>query len=241
MTAPAAWVRPTGIAPSNPDLKKPKRKPKKKRKQQNRREKKKQKKKQGAIQRAPPPAAIHPASGPPSPGITAARRPATPATHHPPIRAYPHPNALVALNRTRPKVSLVAFAFTINVAVRVRVTLAKLVRSHGRAHWQTLRHSLTIAVRRGRNNRRLRGQGALTPGLYRLTLTPAHGTARCARISDRLRSARETLPGLADWVTSAPAPSRRAVPSARPNRPARSRSRRRPARWRRTLRRRAAG
>jgi len=88
------------------------------------------------------------------------------------------PNALVALNRTRPKVSLVAFAFTINVAVRVRVTLAKLVRSHGRAHWQTLRHSLTIAVRSGRNNRRLRGQGALTPGLYRLTLTPAHGTAR---------------------------------------------------------------
>jgi subtilase family serine protease len=88
------------------------------------------------------------------------------------------PNALVALNRTRPKVSLVAFAFTLNAPARVRVALAKQVRARGHTRWQTLPDSLTFAAARGRGSRHLSGHNALAPGRYRLTLTPLHGTAR---------------------------------------------------------------
>ena len=39
-------------------------------------------------------------------------------------------------------------------------------------------HSLTFTATPGRNSRHLKGTATLAPGLYRLTLTPAHGTAR---------------------------------------------------------------
>jgi len=89
-------------------------------------------------------------------------------------------NATAALSRAapRPKVSRVAFAFTLNVAARVHVTLAKLLVTHGRHRWQTLPYSLTIGGARGRNRRRLASLHTLTPGRYRLTLAPVHGTAR---------------------------------------------------------------
>jgi hypothetical protein len=86
--------------------------------------------------------------------------------------------ALIALNSSRPKASQVAFAFTINTATQVRVTLAKRIRTRKHARWQVLRDSLTIAAASGRNSRRLSGRGALSAGLYRLTLTPMHGAAR---------------------------------------------------------------
>lgn len=67
----------------------------------------------------------------------------------------------------------------------MRVTLAKLIVRHGRKRWQTLPYSLTIAGAKGRDSARLSGAprqdgvvGKLAPGLYRLTLAPAHGTAR---------------------------------------------------------------
>jgi hypothetical protein len=87
-------------------------------------------------------------------------------------------NAIVALNRVRPQVSRVAFAFTISAGARVRVTLAKRVRVRGHARWKLLRDSLTIAAARGRNRRHLAGHNTLAPGRYRLTLTPAHGAPR---------------------------------------------------------------
>lgn len=86
--------------------------------------------------------------------------------------------ATAALNHGRPEVSRVAFAFTLNVAARVRVTLAKLVVMHGRHRWQTLPYSLTIAGAPGRDRARLNAHGTLTSGRYRLTLAPAHGVAR---------------------------------------------------------------
>ncbi|HYM67134.1 MAG TPA: hypothetical protein VEW68_07575, partial [Patescibacteria group bacterium] len=87
-------------------------------------------------------------------------------------------NAILALNRTRPRASQVGFTFNVNAAVLVRAALSKRVRAHGHARWQTLPDSTTIAAAAGRNSRRLGGHNALAPGLYRLTLTPAHGAAR---------------------------------------------------------------
>lgn len=93
--------------------------------------------------------------------------------------------ATTALSHGRPRVSRVAFAFTLNVAARVRISLAKRVRAHGHTRWQTLPDSLTIAGAPGRNGARLRAPGVLAPGRYRLTLTPAHGIARTLTFSIR--------------------------------------------------------
>jgi hypothetical protein len=88
------------------------------------------------------------------------------------------PNALIALHRVRPRISSVGFIFTLSAAARVRATLAKQLNAHGRRRWQTLPYSLTSAATRGRNRRHLNSRNPLTPGRYRLTLTPQHGGAR---------------------------------------------------------------
>jgi Subtilase family len=88
------------------------------------------------------------------------------------------PNALIALRRVRPRISSVGFVFTLSAAARVRATLAKQLDSHGRRRWQTLPYSLTSAATKGRNRRRLSSHNPLTPGRYRLTLIPQHGSAR---------------------------------------------------------------
>ena len=87
-------------------------------------------------------------------------------------------NAIIALRRAHPVASQMGFAFTITAAARVHVTLAKLIRVRGRTRWQLLSDSLTLTAARGRNSRRLRGRNTLGAGRYRLTLAPAHGTAR---------------------------------------------------------------
>jgi hypothetical protein len=114
-----------------------------------------------------------------SPGITTSSSPG-PAVQ-PTIRISAFaltPNALIALRRVRPKTASIGFVFTLSAAARVRVTLAKQLNAHGRRRWQTLPYSLTIAATRGRNHRRLSGRNPLSPGRYRLTLTPQHGGAR---------------------------------------------------------------
>jgi Subtilase family len=87
-------------------------------------------------------------------------------------------NASLALSRGRPKAFQLAFAFTVNTRVRVRVVLAKRVRASRSTRWQTLPDTLTIAAAAGRDQRRLTGRNPLAHGRYRLTLTPAPGTAR---------------------------------------------------------------
>jgi Subtilase family len=86
--------------------------------------------------------------------------------------------ALIALNTSRPRIPNLSFTFTSNVAVRVRVSLTKRVGRHGHKRWKLVGHSFTISAVSGHNIRRLSGRGVLSPGTYRLMLTPAHGAAR---------------------------------------------------------------
>jgi hypothetical protein len=81
------------------------------------------------------------------------------------------------LHHARPKPSQIGFSFSINAAARVRATLARQVRIKGKVRWKPLAISLTIAAKKGRNSRTLRGGKTLASGSYRLTLTPLHGTA----------------------------------------------------------------
>ena len=86
--------------------------------------------------------------------------------------------ALVALDASRPKIAQLGFAFRINVATRVRASLERRVARRGHARWRAITNALTFVAVSGRNTRRLGGHGVLSAGTYRLTLTPAHGTAR---------------------------------------------------------------
>jgi hypothetical protein len=86
--------------------------------------------------------------------------------------------ALLALDNSRPKLSQVGFAFTINAPARVSVTLEKRTRTHGHLRWVLVRHAATITAVAGRNTRNLSGSARLQSGLYRLALTPARVAAR---------------------------------------------------------------
>ncbi len=87
-------------------------------------------------------------------------------------------NALIALNKSHPKIAALAFTFTLNLATHIRTALEERVGRHGHKHWKAIGRSLTIVASIGRNTRRLGGAGVLSPGSYRLTLTPTGGTAR---------------------------------------------------------------
>ena len=86
--------------------------------------------------------------------------------------------AVIALDRSRPKVGEIGFTFLSNANMRVLASLQRQVRKHRRTHWQTLTHPLAIAAAVGRNNAHLNGHSGLGSGTYRLTVTPAHGAAR---------------------------------------------------------------
>jgi len=109
---------------------------------------------------------------------------AKPSSAGPPALAVPTLSALTltrsaiaALNRPRPKVSRVGFAFTLNVATRLRVTLARRVRARGRTLWKVISPPLTTLASAGRESRHLNSRGVLASGRYQLTLTPVHGNA----------------------------------------------------------------
>jgi len=87
-------------------------------------------------------------------------------------------SAMVALDNSHPRVSQLEFSCVLSAATSVRATLSKRVSHHRHARWQPLRDSLTFTAFGGHNRRRLRGRGTLAPGVYRLTLTPAHGSPR---------------------------------------------------------------
>jgi hypothetical protein len=85
--------------------------------------------------------------------------------------------SVIALNR-RPTTAKVAFVFSVNIATRLRVGLARRVRSHGHTRWVAVGRAMTVSAAAGRNVRRLSGARRLRAGLYRLTLTPISGTPR---------------------------------------------------------------
>ena len=91
-------------------------------------------------------------------------------------------NARAALHSDRVSIARVAFSCTLSRGASMHVTLAMQIRSTGGTHWRTLHSSLTFTATRGVNRRRLHGSGTLPPGIYRLTLTPASGTARSLTI-----------------------------------------------------------
>jgi hypothetical protein len=84
-------------------------------------------------------------------------------------------SAIAALDRGRPAISRVAFTFKLNASARVRVALARQTAVHGRRRWVLEPGSFTYAAARGHDRLHLDGHTGLTPGLYRLTLAPAHG------------------------------------------------------------------
>jgi DNA segregation ATPase FtsK/SpoIIIE-like protein len=88
------------------------------------------------------------------------------------------PSTLAALRHGSTRVSSVAFAFTLNVPARVRVTLAKRVGAPGHTRWRALAaDSRTLAATAGRDHAHLSAHGTLAPGRYRLTLAPALGVS----------------------------------------------------------------
>ncbi len=105
--------------------------------------------------------------------------PATTATSTPVLSALNLTiRALVALNSPRPSASRVAFSFWLTSPAKVTVNLSRQVRLHHRLRWVTVSPTATMAAIGGRNGARLSGHRTLSPGLYRLTLTPLHGRAR---------------------------------------------------------------
>ncbi len=80
--------------------------------------------------------------------------------------------------RRLPTLAQVAFAFTLSAPARVRVTLSRQIRVHGRLRWVSARGGLTLAVAAGRDHSHLWGHARLARGRYRLTLSPAHGGAQ---------------------------------------------------------------
>ncbi len=86
--------------------------------------------------------------------------------------------ASAVIARGLPTLAQVAFAFTLSAPARVRVALSRQVRVHGRLRWVSVPGALTLAAGAGRDRGHLRGRRALSPGRYRLTLSPAHGGAR---------------------------------------------------------------
>jgi hypothetical protein len=91
--------------------------------------------------------------------------------------------AAAALSHARPRVSRIAFAFTLNVAAHVRVALAKQATARGRHRWQTLPYARVLAAVAGRDRAHLSAAATLAPGRYRLTLTPVGGVGRVLMFS----------------------------------------------------------
>jgi hypothetical protein len=121
------------------------------------------------------------ANGAPASPSSGTVGPSSPAVSQPAIKLTAFaltPTALLALDRARPKVSSVHFAFTLSAAARVRATLAKLVRVHGHNRWISVPGALTFSAAEGHNQRHLSSPDGLTPGRYRLTLAPQGGAAR---------------------------------------------------------------
>jgi hypothetical protein len=125
---------------------------------------------------APAPSSIvsPPATGTSSPGSVTAAPASAPVVSALKLTR----SALAALTRPRAKVSRVGYAFTINTAARVRVTIAKRIRVRGHLQWKTISAPITFTTARGSHTGRLTGRTALPRGQYRLTLTPERGTAR---------------------------------------------------------------
>jgi Subtilase family len=125
------------------------------------------------------------------PSQTTTGSPSPPAVSSPPAPSMPQSTqapvlsalaltktATAALSHSQPHAAQVAFTFTLSRGVSVRVILTQALVVHGHARWRTLPYALTLAGTEGRNGAHLGAHAHLAPGRYRLTLTPAGGSAR---------------------------------------------------------------
>lgn len=94
-------------------------------------------------------------------------------------------SAKAALVRRHPKLSTVGYAFTLNAPARVRVTIYRRMRVHGRPQYRRVFATAMIAAVGGAQSRRLAGRTSLAAGTYRLTLQPENGLARSISFSVR--------------------------------------------------------
>jgi hypothetical protein len=115
-----------------------------------------------------------PVAGQSAPAPTPAATPSTPAPRISGLALTL--KALIALNANRPRLAKLGFAFVLNVAARVQVSLQRHTTKHHRSRWAPL-SQLAINALAGQNLEQLSGRGRLSPGSYRLSLTPAHGAA----------------------------------------------------------------
>jgi Subtilase family len=123
---------------------------------------------------APPPTSSEPPpTGTSSPGPSAGAATATPI-----VSTLSLTRSALAALRKRPRVSKLGFAFTLNLAARVRVTLARRVRVHGRRQWRNVSTPLTFDARSGPQARRLSGRTTLPRGRYMLTVAPQSGSSK---------------------------------------------------------------
>jgi Subtilase family len=124
------------------------------------------------------PAAVQPAATSPAPAAAPVVPPVatTPAVQLSALSLTA--SALFALDEHRPPAAKIGFTFVLNVAVHLHVSLARRVRVRGHFRWVVVGHSIAFAGLAGRNRRSLSEKRRLTPGLYRLMLSPASGAAR---------------------------------------------------------------
>jgi hypothetical protein len=125
-------------------------------------------------------------TGSPSGGSSQSGSPSTTSTSHTSAAKQPArisaltltANARAAVRSRRATTTQIAFSCTLSQAAAVRVTLSIQIHSAGHTRWRTLPTSLTFNAVKGLNRRHLHSSGELAVGSYRLTLTPAGGTAR---------------------------------------------------------------
>jgi hypothetical protein len=106
-------------------------------------------------------------------------RPFTPTVRTPTLSALSLTHrAVLALNHRRPKMSKLAFSFTLSTPARVRVTISRRVRVHGHLLWKAVSKPFTIVASGGSQSHSLSGRGTLASGRYRLMLAPARGAPK---------------------------------------------------------------
>ncbi len=91
-----------------------------------------------------------------------------------------------------PTLTQVAFTFSLSSPARVRVMLARLLAVQPRSRWVAVGGALVLSAARGHDHSHLSGTAKLQPGSYRLTLTPARGTAQSIVFAVSALAARRT-------------------------------------------------
>jgi hypothetical protein len=76
-----------------------------------------------------------------------------------------------------PTLSQLAFAFDLSGPAHLRATLSRRLTAHGHTRWVAVTGALTLTAARGSDRTHLRGRSTLSPGSYRLTLTPSRGAS----------------------------------------------------------------